>query len=183
MCWDVACGAGVHAATIAGLGWTVVGADLSRGQLRHARQRTGALAVADATALPCGDASVDAVVSVACHTDVDDYAAVCREAARILRPGGRFAHVGLHPCFCGGFADRSRPDHVVVDAAYWQRERRFDGWTTAGVRGKVGAVQRTIGDLVSDVVGAGLVIDSVHEFGEPAPDVLAIASHRPNTAA
>jgi ubiquinone/menaquinone biosynthesis C-methylase UbiE len=42
------------------------------------------------------------------------YPTVLREVARVLRPGGVFVHVGVHPCFCGGFADRSNLDAVVI---------------------------------------------------------------------
>jgi len=49
-CLDVCCG-GVHAATIAGLGWTPVGVDLSLGQLRHTRGRLPA-AAGDASRVP-----------------------------------------------------------------------------------------------------------------------------------
>jgi SAM-dependent methyltransferase len=60
------------------------------------------------------------------HTDMPAYPAVLREAARVLRPGGVFVHVGVHPCFCGGFADRSDPEAVVIRPGY------LDGhWTKA----------------------------------------------------
>ena len=63
------------------------------------------------------------------HTDMPGYPAVLREAARVLRPGGVLAHVGVHPCFCGGVrrlvrsADGRHParlpgrplDHRVVE--------------------------------------------------------------------
>ncbi|MFL6125350.1 hypothetical protein [Actinophytocola sp.] len=42
------------------------------------------------------------------------YPAVLREVARVLRSGGVFVHVGVHPCFRGGFADHSDPDAVVT---------------------------------------------------------------------
>lgn len=61
-CLDVCCGMGAHGSAVAGLGWTPVGVDLSRGQLRHAARRLP-VAVADATALPLADllnATVDA---------------------------------------------------------------------------------------------------------------------------
>lgn len=38
-CLDVCCGTGAHADTLYGLGWTPVGVDLSRGQLRHGARR------------------------------------------------------------------------------------------------------------------------------------------------
>ncbi len=178
VCWDLACGTGVYAPTMRDLGWTLVGTDISMAQLRHAARQMP-VAVADATRPPVRPASVSAVVSVLCHTDVDDYAAVCRAAAAALVPGGRFAHVGVHPCFTGAFADRSDPFDVRLRAGYWRRERRFDAWSPHGVRAKVGATHLPVSDLVAAVVAAGLVLDSMIEVGEPTPDVLAIAAHLP----
>ncbi len=35
------------------------------------------------------------------QSDVDDYAAVVHEVARVVVPGGVIVHVGVHPCFVG----------------------------------------------------------------------------------
>lgn len=59
---------------------------------------------ADAGRLPVATGSLDAVIAVMVHTDLPEYAPVLAEIHRVLRPGGRFVHVGVHPCFCGGFA-------------------------------------------------------------------------------
>jgi SAM-dependent methyltransferase len=177
-CWDVACGTGAYADTVRELGWTPVGTDISAGQLRHAAGRLP-VARADATRPPLRPASVPAVSSVMCHTDVDDYRAVCRAAARVLVPGGRFAHVGVHPCFIGAFADRADPDRVVLGPGYWRRERTFEAWNPQGVRARVGAVHLPLSDLVGALTGAGLVLDAVVESGEPTPDLLAVRAHRP----
>ena len=48
------------------------------------------------------------------HTGMPAYPAVLTEAAPGLQPGGRFIDVGVHPGFCGGFADRSDPAAVVI---------------------------------------------------------------------
>jgi SAM-dependent methyltransferase len=176
-CWDVACGTGAYAGTIRELGWTPVGTDISAGQLRHAAGHLP-VAVADATRPPIRPASVPAVVSLVCHTDVDDYPALCRAAATALVAGGRFAHVGVHPCFTGAFADRADPDRVVLGPGYWRRERRFEAWSPHGVRARVGAVHLPLSDLVGAVTAAGLLLDTVVEVGEPTPDVLAIGAHR-----
>lgn len=172
--WDVACGNGVYAAVQRGLGWTVVGSDLSAGQLAHAAGRLPVVR-ADARAAPLRPASVDAVCSVFCSTDVDDYAALCRSAAAALKPGGRFAHVGLHPCFAGAFVTRETPDRWVTTPGYWDRGRTFTG-PPDGVRVRVGAVHLPLSDLTAAILAAGLRIDAVHELGTPTPDVLAITA-------
>jgi hypothetical protein len=138
------------------------------------------VAVADATGLVVRPGSVAAVASVLCHTDVDDYAALCRAAATALVPGGRFAHVGVHPCFCGAFVDRSDSEHLITTPGYWRRDRRFDAWSPNGVRARVGATHLPLSDLIAAVTGAGLVLDMVIEAGEPTPAVLAIRAHKPS---
>lgn len=176
VCWDVACGTGVFTDTVRGLGWTPAGCDISGAQLRHADQRLPVV-LADARRLPLAPGSVAAVTSVLSHTDIDDYADVCASAAAALAHGGRFAHVGLHPCFCGAFADRSDPERVILHPGYWRRERRYDGWSASGVRARVGALHLPLSDLVMAITAAGLVVDAVVEVGEPTPDVLAIGAH------
>ncbi|MCD9872208.1 class I SAM-dependent methyltransferase [Streptomyces guryensis] len=168
-CLDVCCGTGAHASRLGGLGWTPVGVDLSRGQLRHAVRRLP-VAAADATALPLADASVPAAVCVLASTDVPDYAAVLREIARVLEPGGRFVHLGVHPCFVGAFADRTDPPRVVVGPAYADRSRRFDGGNPAGVRARVGAWHIPLSDLLNATSTAGLHLTRTTETG-PAPGV------------
>ncbi|WP_291415192.1 methyltransferase domain-containing protein [Actinophytocola sp.] len=99
------CGTGMHAVRVRDLGFTPVGVDLSAGMLRHGAHRPPA-ARADAARLPVRSASVPAVLSAMVHTDMPSYPAVVREAFRVLAPGGVFVHIGVHPCFCRGFADR-----------------------------------------------------------------------------
>ncbi|WP_328852093.1 class I SAM-dependent methyltransferase [Micromonospora globbae] len=178
-CLDVCCGTGAHSAELRRLGWDPVGVDLSSGQLRHARVRLP-VARADATALPVRDAAVPAVVCVLAHTDMPDYPATIAEAARVLAPGGRFVHVGVHPCFCGAFADRSDPERIVVDGGYAEREHTFRSWNSTGVRARVGAWHLPLGGLLTAVADAGLVLTGVEESGPgPIPDVLALQATKP----
>ncbi|WP_405884491.1 methyltransferase domain-containing protein [Streptomyces sp. NBC_01136] len=163
-CLDVCCGTGAHASVLAGLGRTPVGVDLSRGQLRHAAERLP-VAVADAAALPFADASLPAAVCVLASTDVPDYAAVLRETARVLRPGGRFVHLGVHPCFIGAFADWSDRTRIVVDERYADRSRSFDAWNPAGVRARVGARHVPLADLLNAAAAAGLRMLRTAEAG------------------
>ena len=173
--WTSCCGTGARAATITTRGWRPVGLDLSGGQLRYAIGREEVVQ-ASAAAMPIRSGSMAAAVCVLAHTDVDDYAAVVREAARVLRPGGTFVHIGIHPCFCGYFADLSDPQRVVLKAGYTQRVHSFEAWTPHGVRARVGAWHLTLADLVNAVVGAGLSIDHMREAHGDPPQILGMAA-------
>lgn len=163
-CLDICCGTGAHAPALAGLGWTPVGVDLSSGQLRHAVRRLP-VAMADATALPFAGNSVPAAACVLASTDVPDYAAVLREIARVLRRGGRFVHLGVHPCFIGAFADWSDRPRIVVDERYADRSRSFDAWNPAGVRARVGGWHIPLADLLNATMAAGLQLVRTAEAG------------------
>jgi SAM-dependent methyltransferase len=170
---DLACGTGTHARVLTALGWTPFGLDLSLGQLRYARARMPVIA-ADAASPPVRPGTLAAVSAVMCHTDIDDYAATCQLFSPALQCGGIFAHVGVHPCYIGAFADRSNPSGVVITPGYWRKERRFEGWSARGVRARVGATHLPLGDLLNAFTSAGLAIERVVELGDPTPDVLAV---------
>jgi SAM-dependent methyltransferase len=177
-CLDLCCGGGAHASTIAGLGWTPLGVDLSSGQLRHARGRLPA-AAGDASRLPVRSGSLPAVACVLAHTDLPDYSRVIREVARALRPGGRFVHVGLHPCFIGAFADWSEPGRVVVDVRYAERDRAFEG-PPEGVRVRVGAWHVPLASLLNAFVDAGLLIERTAEStANGIADMFAVRAVKP----
>jgi SAM-dependent methyltransferase len=173
MCLEVGCGTGTHAAQLRDLGWTPAGLDLSTGMLRHARGRLP-IARADVTRLPVRTASLPAVVAVMVHTDMPAYPEVLREAARVLRPGGVFVHVGVHPCFCGGFADRTDQEAVVIRPGYRDGHWTRDSWTDQGVRAKVGAAHWPLAALLGMFTGAGLVPQAYHEGGGPTPTTFSV---------
>ncbi|HZG06235.1 MAG TPA: methyltransferase domain-containing protein [Streptomyces sp.] len=163
--------------TVRELGWTPLGVGPSAGVPRPARDRPPAVR-ADAGRLPVRDGSVPAVLAVMVHTDVPDYPAVLREAARVLRPGGVFVHVGEHPCSCGGLTDRTGPETVVV------RPGRADGraaegpWTDRGVRDGTGAPHRPLPELLHAFLDAGLTLERFAESGAPTPAVLAVGARK-----
>jgi SAM-dependent methyltransferase len=177
-CLEIGCGTGVHAATVRELGWNPVGVDISSRMLRYATARL-AVVRAYGERLPLRDASMPAVVAVMVHTDMPGYPTVLREVARVLQPGGVFVHVGVHPCFCGGFADRSDPDAAVIRPGYLDSNWTRVSWTDQGVRDKVGATHRPLPELLHAFLDTGLTLERFAEGGAPTPVVLAVRARKP----
>ena len=177
VCLEIGCGTGVYAPQVRELGWAPVGADVSAGMLRHARGRLP-VAQADAGRLPVRDGRLPAVIAVMVHTDMPAYPAVLREVARVLRPGGVFVHIGVHPCFCGGFADRSDADAVVIRPGYLDGHWTKASWTDQGVRDKVGATHFPLPRLLQAFLDAGLTLEGFAEGAEPTPVTLAVRARK-----
>ncbi len=85
---DLACGGGLLARHVAGLGYRHVGVDLSRSALRVARAHGVRPVRADVGALPLPDGIADVVSAGEILEHVTDLARVVGEACRVLRPGG-----------------------------------------------------------------------------------------------
>jgi SAM-dependent methyltransferase len=185
-CLDLGCGTGVFVPLLAEQGWTVVGVDLSADQLRLARERVGevaeALVQANASALPFEGGSFDAVAAVLVHTDIDGYDLALREVARVLRPGGRFVHVGTHPCFVSPVA-RSGPDgRLELFEGYHESRLVFDSPAFArgaeGLRARAGTWQVPLAALLNAVAGAGLRLERALESADDPPGLLALSATR-----
>ncbi len=94
---DLGCGDGRFTARLQATGATVIGVDCSPAMVEAARSRNLIVEEADATALPFGYATFDAVFSNAALHWIRDQDAMLREVRRVLRPGGRFvAEMGGH---------------------------------------------------------------------------------------
>ena len=189
-CLDVGCGSGRYFEALSGLGWQVTGIDESEDQLRVARPRAEAhgieLVEGDATALPFPDGSFDAVAAVMISTDVEPYESAVEEAARVLRPAGRFVHVGVHPCFVGPHS--SQPDHAgrrTVGGGYRDRgyKQSSPAFHPQGIRIQVGAVHIPLDALLNAVSASGLRLDHVVEAYDDAgpPTILALRAVRAGT--
>jgi len=165
---DVGCGTGSYAAALADLGWTVTGVDVSEDMLRRAQEKGVETVRADATELPFADDSFDAAVSVFTHTDVDDFAGVVREVARVVRPGGAFVYIGVHPCFVGPHSVYD-PEGAVPElhSGWYRLTGRYDEapgiWRGAGVRIRVGASHLPLGLFLQTFLDAGLQLERVEE--------------------
>jgi SAM-dependent methyltransferase len=173
-CLDYGCGVGHQLPMIEALGWQATGFDLSGDMLARAAARCRQLARADARAFPFAARSFDAVTTSLTHTDVDDVAPVFAEVARVLRAGGRFATVAVHPCFAGATAAWTDGGGVTVAPGYLDTERRFVG---SGVRARAGVRHVPLSELLSKLAGAGFRIERVVETGPlPIPMWLGIAA-------
>ena len=178
---DLGCGGGAHTLVFAERGWTVTGVDVSPAQLDLARARGIDVVQADAATLPFEDAGFDAVVLMFAHTDMDDFAAVAREAARVLRPGGTLVYLGVHPCFVGPHAfvhDREVPElHPGYRDTSYRKEA--PGVWGDGLRAKVGAWHLPLGVFIQTFLDAGFVIDRFEEpEGREYPHVAALRARR-----
>jgi SAM-dependent methyltransferase len=183
-CLDLGCGTGIAVPTLAELGWSVVGVDLSRDQLRVAWERVGALGAqlvqADAAALPFPQQSFDSVVSLLTHTDLDDPDGAFTEAARVLRPGGRLVYVGPHPCFVTPFVERRPTGGHLLHPSYRQRGwKRHGPGFGQGIRPRVGVNHLPLADLIGAVLGSGLTLKRLEEPGDhDYPFLIALALER-----
>ncbi|HVV29751.1 MAG TPA: class I SAM-dependent methyltransferase, partial [Mycobacteriales bacterium] len=164
---EVGCGAAQCGRWLVAQGARVVAFDLSAGQLRHAAAldaRTGVrvpVVQADASHIPYADEAFDLACSAfGAVPFVADSAAVMREVARVLRPGGRWVFSVTHP-IRWIFPDDGGPAGLTVRQSYFDRspylERDGDG------RLRYLEQHRTLGDRVAEIVGAGFRLTALVE--------------------
>lgn len=160
---EIGAGAAQCSRYAARLGGRVVATDISRGMLRRGAdlnrrftQESGLtvpLVQCDATTLPFADGAFDTVfTSYGAVPFVADSAALMAQAARVLRPGGRFVFSTTHPIRWALPDDPGYPG-LTVSSSYFDR--------TPYVEQDSGAAtyvehHRTLGDRVRELNAAGL---------------------------
>ncbi|WBB80094.1 class I SAM-dependent methyltransferase [Micromonospora sp. WMMD882] len=169
---ELGCGAASAARWLAAQGARPVALDLSVGMLRHAAQaadRTGVrvpLTQADALALPFADAAFDTVCTAfGAVPFVADSAAVMREVARVLRPGGRWVFSVTHP-MRWIFLDDPGEGGLTAVHSYFDRSPYVEQ-DEHGVASYV-EQHRTLGDRIRELVGAGFRLLDLVEPEWPA---------------
>ena len=169
---EVGCGAAMCSRWLAGQGARPVAFDVSAGMLRHARAGAGESGVdvplvqADAQHLPFAGASFDiAFTAFGAVPFVADSAAIMREVARVLRPGGRWVFATTHPTRWS-FPDDPGPAGLTATMPYWDRtpyvEFADDGTPTYVEH------HRTLGDRVREIAAAGFRLVDLVEPEWPA---------------
>ena len=164
---EIGCGGAQCSRWLSDQGAHPIGLDLSAKQLAWAGEidaRTGheiPVVQADATTLPFADASFDLACSAyGAVPFVADPAAVMREVARVLRPGGAWVFSVTHP-IRWAFPDDPGPDGLVASGSYFDRL----AYVEHDDQGRATYVEhhRTMGDRVREIVEAGLVLDAIVE--------------------
>lgn len=164
---EIGCGGAQCSRWLATQGARPVATDLSAGQLSTALRLNGEtgvavpLAQADAQRLPFADESFDLVCAAyGAVPFVADSAGLMREAARVLRPGGRWVFSTTHP-FRWCFRDDAGPRGLVVESSYFDRR----AYVEQDARSNATYVEhhRTFGDRVREIVAAGLTLIDVIE--------------------
>jgi SAM-dependent methyltransferase len=169
---EIGCGAGQCGRWLVSQAARVVGIDLSLGQLGYSRRldaRSGvtlAVVQADAQRLPFAAGAFDLVcTSYGALPFVADAAAVVREAARVLCPGGRFVFSTNHP-IRWAFLDDPGEGGLVAIHSYFDR-RAYVEYDSGGTAVYV-EHHRTLGDWVRHIAGAGLNLVDLVEPEWPA---------------
>ncbi len=166
---EIGAGAAQCSRWLAGQGATVVASDLSRGMLDQGAElnRTAVeprlrvpLLQCDGLALPFADASFDVVFTAyGVVPFVADSAAVMREAARVLRPGGRFAFSTTHP-LRWALSDDPGEAGLRILQSYFDRTPYVE---QHGGRATYVEHHRTLGDRVRELTAAGLRLTDLVE--------------------
>ncbi|MCE1178623.1 MAG: class I SAM-dependent methyltransferase [Micrococcales bacterium] len=169
---EIGGGAGQCARWLAGEGARVVSSDLSIGMIRTGLTLNQSMSAAvpfvqaDACALPFADAGFDLVfTSYGAVPFVADSALLMREAARVLRPGGRFVFATTHP-MRWAFPDDPGDHGLRISQSYFDRSPYVEEDGTGGV--VYAEHHRTVGDRVREITAAGLVLVDLVEPEWPA---------------
>ena len=169
---DVACGEGRLGRRLLDRGHSVVGVESSVALAAAAQAAAPAMKVhvADAADMPFDDDSADLAVASLALMNMDDMAAVVKEVARVVRPGGRFCFSVLHPINSWGDAGD--------DVGYFESTRYAEELIRDGASMTFHETHRPLSAYLGDLEDAGFLVE---KFREPVPNADYVAE-RPEVA-
>ncbi len=157
---DLGCGPGIYAEIFADAGARVTAVDVTPRMLEIAKKRLKGRAVAFRLAdlaepLPFPDAGFDVAVAPLVLDYLEDWYAIFREIARVLRPGGTFVYSAGHPMFdwnlVGGDSYFTPATFSWPWGGYGEPKPVITGW------------RRSLQDMINPIAAAGLVLDRLLE--------------------
>jgi SAM-dependent methyltransferase len=160
---EIGCGAAQCSRWLIGQGADAVGMDLSWGQLAHSAKIDDdlgsdrvPLVQGDATRLPFTSGTFDIVCSAfGAVPFVADSAAVMREAARVLKPGGTWVFSVSHP-IRWSLPDDPGEGGLTVRDSYFDRRPYVEFEEDGSVA--YAEHHRTLGDRIREITAAGLTL-------------------------
>lgn len=171
---EIGAGSGQCSRWLRARGARVVASDLSAGMLRTGRAVNAGLPSGsrvpllqcDGRSLPFAGGVFDVVFTAyGVVPFVADSATVMAEAARVLRPGGRFVFSTTHP-IRWAFPDDPGPGGLTATSSYFDRAPYVE--QDAAGRPSYVEHHRTLGDRVREIVAAGLHLVDLVEPEWPA---------------
>jgi ubiquinone/menaquinone biosynthesis C-methylase UbiE len=168
---EVGCGEGRVARDLAARGYGITGLDASPTLVAAAAESDpeGAYILGRAEALPFPDDSFEVVVAYNSLMDVEDMPRAVREAARVLRPGGRLCACVTHPVAdAGGWED----ERFVLTRSYRRGGPFRLCESCRGLTMTWTGRRHSLEDYAQALERAGLAIEAIREPGpaEGAPD-------------
>jgi SAM-dependent methyltransferase len=167
---DVGCGEGRLARDLKSRGYSVTGFDSSTTLIEHARAAdpSGEYCVADAAALPIGDATVPLVTAFMSLQDIDGMPGAIREMARVLVSGGRLCLAIVHPINSAGkFESRESDAPFVISGSYMDPRGYADSMERAGLKMTFTSEHRPLQDYFAALEAVGLLVERLVEIPDP----------------
>ena len=178
---DLGCGEGRLSRDLKTLGHNVVGVDISPTMIAAARAADPEIEthISDAAALPFSDAEFDCVVAHLSLQDVDNLAQAVREAARVLRPDGRFCVAVVHPInSAGDFEGDAADTPLVIRGSYLAESFYEDNLVRRGLEMTFVSAHRPISAYSDAITGVGMLIEALREPALPEAAITRPRSRR-----
>jgi len=184
---DIACGNGLYARKLAGLGANVVAFDFSPNMIEHAIQRSDhpshiQYLVLDATdeeaLLSLGEGIFDAAICSMALFDMSEIRPLFRALRSLLKVNGRFVFSIMHPCFNNPhmtlMAEQEDQDGEIIT----KYSIKVNGYITPTIKHGVAIrgqpkpqlyFHRSLQEILAPALEVGFVLDALEERSFP-PD-------------